>query len=179
MRVRTDIRKAKAAAGFFAAELRPRRVRKRVRQAEIDTGARPGVSSQESAEVRMKRAENRELRAIEETGALRHHEGTAREPTACGEESSSGFQVEVIRCRAVLLGFKHCSGRDVHGAVGQPVCVAADYRRGLARAQEPLRSVRRILRVCAWSWLLRREGVPVGRRRELLDGAAERDLKSS
>jgi transposase len=33
-----------------------------VGQAEIDAGARPGVSSQESAEVRKLRAENRELR---------------------------------------------------------------------------------------------------------------------
>ena len=33
-----------------------------VRRAEIDAGQRPGVSSQESVEVRKLRAENRELR---------------------------------------------------------------------------------------------------------------------
>lgn len=33
---------------------------------------------------------------------------TAPEPTVRGEESSSGSQVRVIRCRAVLLGLKHC-----------------------------------------------------------------------
>jgi hypothetical protein len=42
---------------------------------------------------------------------------TAPEPTACGEGSRPGFQVGVIRCRALLLGFKHCSsttGGDVN-----------------------------------------------------------------
>ena len=42
-------------------------VRKWVRRAEIDAGQRPGVSSQESAEVRRLRAENRELRRANET----------------------------------------------------------------------------------------------------------------
>ncbi len=41
-------------------------VRKWVRRAEIDAGQRPGVSSQESAEVRRLRAENRELRRANE-----------------------------------------------------------------------------------------------------------------
>ena len=41
-------------------------VRKWVRQAEIDAGARAGVSSQESAEVRKLRAEVRELRRANE-----------------------------------------------------------------------------------------------------------------
>ena len=41
-------------------------VRKWVRQAEIDAGARPGVTSQESAEVRKLRAEVRELRRANE-----------------------------------------------------------------------------------------------------------------
>jgi hypothetical protein len=36
---------------------------------------------------------------------------TAPEPPACGEGSSPGFQVGVIRCRAELLGFKHYSPR--------------------------------------------------------------------
>jgi transposase-like protein len=42
-------------------------VRKWVRRAEMDVGARPGVTSQESAEVRTWRAEVRELRQADET----------------------------------------------------------------------------------------------------------------
>ena len=41
-------------------------VRKWVRQAQIDAGARPGVTSQESAEVGKLRAEVRELRRANE-----------------------------------------------------------------------------------------------------------------
>ena len=41
-------------------------VRKWVRQAEIDAGARAGVSSQDGAELRKLRAENRELRRANE-----------------------------------------------------------------------------------------------------------------
>jgi transposase len=41
-------------------------LRKWVRQVEIDGGVRPGVSSEESAEVRRLRAENRELRRANE-----------------------------------------------------------------------------------------------------------------
>jgi transposase len=41
-------------------------VRKWVRQAQVDTGGCPGVSSQESAEVRKLRAEIRELRRANE-----------------------------------------------------------------------------------------------------------------
>lgn len=41
-------------------------LRKWLRQAEIDTGQRPGVSSEESAELRRLRAEVRELRRANE-----------------------------------------------------------------------------------------------------------------
>lgn len=41
-------------------------LRKWVRRAEVDAGTRPGVSTQESLEVRRLRAENRELRRANE-----------------------------------------------------------------------------------------------------------------
>jgi transposase len=41
-------------------------LRKWIRKAEVDAGQRPGVTSQESAEVRKLRAENRELRRANE-----------------------------------------------------------------------------------------------------------------
>ena len=58
-----------AAIGAVAAKLgigSAETLRKWVRRAEIDAGRRPGVSSEESAEVRRLRAEVRELRRANE-----------------------------------------------------------------------------------------------------------------
>jgi transposase len=56
------IRSIAAKLGIGSAES----VRKWVRRAEIDAGARPGVSSDESAELRRLRRENAELRRANE-----------------------------------------------------------------------------------------------------------------
>jgi transposase len=44
----------------------PESLRKWIRQAEVDAGQRPGVSSEESAEIRRLRAEVKELRRANE-----------------------------------------------------------------------------------------------------------------
>ena len=56
------IRSVAAKLGVSTAET----LRKWVRQAEVDGGTRPGVTSEESAEVRKLRAEVRELRRANE-----------------------------------------------------------------------------------------------------------------
>jgi len=63
--VRPDYPSEYAAIEAVAAKLgigTPETLRKWIRQAEIDSGARQGVTSEESAEARKLRAENRELR---------------------------------------------------------------------------------------------------------------------
>ena len=67
--VRDDHESEWAAIGSVAAKLgigSTETVRKWVRRAEVDAGARPGVSTAESEQVRRLRAENRELRRANE-----------------------------------------------------------------------------------------------------------------
>jgi transposase len=67
--VRADYRSEWAAIEVVAKKLAigsAETLRKWVRQTEVDAGSRPGVTSQESADVRKLRAENRELRRANE-----------------------------------------------------------------------------------------------------------------
>jgi transposase len=66
---RGDYETEYAAIRSIAAKLgiaTPESLRKWIRQAEVDAGQRPGVSSEESAEVRKLRAEVKELRRANE-----------------------------------------------------------------------------------------------------------------
>jgi transposase len=66
---RGDYETEYAAIRSIAAKLgiaTPESLRKWIRQAEVDSGQRPGVSSEESAEVRKLRAEVKELRRANE-----------------------------------------------------------------------------------------------------------------
>ena len=66
---RGDYETEYAAIRSIAAKLgvaTPESLRKWVRQAEVDSGQRPGVSSEESAEIRRLRAEVKELRRANE-----------------------------------------------------------------------------------------------------------------
>jgi transposase len=67
--VRENYPSEAAAIEAVAAKLgmpRGETLRKRIRRAEIDAGQRPGVTSEESAELRRLRAEVRELRRANE-----------------------------------------------------------------------------------------------------------------
>jgi transposase len=66
---RGDYETEYAAIRSIAAKLgiaTPESLRKWIRQAEVDSGQRPGVSSEESAEIRRLRAEVKELRRANE-----------------------------------------------------------------------------------------------------------------
>jgi len=66
---RSDYETEYAAIRSIAAKLgiaTPESLRKWVRQAEVDAGQRPGISSEESAEIRRLRAEVKELRRANE-----------------------------------------------------------------------------------------------------------------
>jgi len=62
MRLSTAIRSVAAKLGIST----PETLRKWVRQAEVDGGQRPGVTSEESAEIRRLKRENAELRRANE-----------------------------------------------------------------------------------------------------------------
>ena len=141
--VRPDYPSEYAAIEAVAAKLAigtPETLRKWIRQAEIDSGARQGVTSEESAEVRKLRAENRELRRGERDteGSLDFLRGGTRPPASVIvrfiDEKKDRFGVEPLHVRpARQLGLRirpvellrrpspaavaaRCPGRVSHGA---------------------------------------------------------------
>ena len=76
------IRSVAAKLGVSTAET----LRKWVRQAEVDGGQRPGVSSEESAEIRRLRRENAEL-AMEQVRSSRRRRLSSR-PSSTGHSCS-------------------------------------------------------------------------------------------
>jgi transposase len=93
-------------------------VRKWVRRAEVDADARPGVSSEESAELHRRRAENRELRRANE---ILKAAGSSR-PSSAGHSGplelhrrprrSAHGRRAALGCRAELPGAHRARNAD-------------------------------------------------------------------
>ena len=78
-------------------------VRKWVRKAEVDDGVRPGVTSEESAELRRLRAENRELRRANEILKAAAVESTGQRNSAAASLSAGVSKFRVLRGRELSV----------------------------------------------------------------------------
>lgn len=78
---------------------------------------------------------------------------TTPAPTVCGRGSSTGFQVGVARCRATLLGFKHCSHSSAQWRAMFPYLPdQPGYHKRLKNAQPLLCKAILALAACCPSW---------------------------
>jgi len=94
-------------------------VRKWVRRADVDAGARPGVTSEDAADVRRLRAEVRELRRANEI--LKAAAGSSR-PSSIGHTRSR--EVRCDSCRAA-----HGRRAALGGSSRSAACCASTGRR--------------------------------------------------